>query len=543
MCFTKLIKMLKKIAIIFPNNSSHGEQDTPSHYIPQQQRQLNLSVLVYCLDTSRKWNKKDSNTQEYLYRNNFLDPYLVHEYTRTSGTKNAGDKDWFFDTFILGDTKCSHSSPTVSFTGLSDTGAYNAPPVLNSVPGNKVMWQNFFIDSLNSNGSMYAVLQNLNDSIDMYKQQIGDPNFKHKWMITIPTAISRTRDSSGRIRNIINNPSTRTFDKALIKYYEAGYADGGRWPLTINSGYQTNALLLNMGAIDQALAANSTMTDEQLVDVVKKVIDGTYDVTASQEYPYANVPIKCQINSANAYVQTAYGVTHSGGEFNIDLNYWGTITENGTDVTLDFSKDEDILKALKWYVDAVQQKVVDLNETFPNLEFSGFCMACEDPTFLYSVPVINGIQSYIQDLGYKLIVSPYPSYYNQQAIGHDETYSVSFPTNRIRNCNFDNVYFQINRALSENNEDLSQDIAYINKDNLDINIASSKNTYKNQNTIDRLNTIVSTLNQNDMIASKNIMCYEDDGAFYEVVNDTSNVYQSNAKATLDNLAYSLIATR
>lgn len=525
-----IIKMLNQFRIYInaPQDPSHTPQEdeqTGGSETPTSGTRKDATISMYTLDSNRMWNQEQGR-----YRDSFLDPYIVHEYSSTIGDKHQQDKEWFFSTFVLGDFRCNHANKQISFDGVGDSGTLTNDDVMfNSMPANKSAIENYFINSLNQGGINYDILNRLNTKISSYKQELGDPPFQHKFILTLPTIITRTYDNSGRLRNLFKQSDTKTLSIALKKYMEAGYADGGRWSINFNPIiWQLNNYLVNEGIFNNAQYANNNQSDEYLVNVVKQLMNGTIDISAY------NHPIKANLTRGNGWVRTAYpeaifnGATAQNPHYAMDLNYWG----NGYDLRTNV----DIIRALKWYVDEVIAKVNTFN--FNNLVFEGFYMVCENPTYQYDVEVINAISEYIHSKNLKLNVSPYPSYYNEQATGKYSTLDGTwYPIQKMKQCNFDNVHYQINYALANNNESLESDINYIIYDNLNINIAINKNTFKSEALINRLNEILTATQ--DISSDRDLFCYDDDGAIFEIKNNFDG-YLENAKVELDKYVYALI---
>ncbi len=131
-------------------------QSTPKQYSINQIRDL---ALIY-----------QGGTQRIPWTQDQIEPYVVHTFAN-------GKKDWLFDGFL--------------FLEFADMPECNyAPGYRGKRDARKEDWQRY-LDRMFEQGK---ALDALNSCIEANKASIGDPGFKHKVVITLPTPLPHQKD-------------------------------------------------------------------------------------------------------------------------------------------------------------------------------------------------------------------------------------------------------------------------------------------------------------------------------------------------------------
>ncbi len=138
------------------NHQGPAWQSTPKNYSINQIRDL---ALIY-----------QGGTQRIPWTEDQIEPYVVHKF-------GNGHKDWLFDGFL--------------FLEFADIPECNYAPGYRGIrAARKDDWQRY-IDRMFEKGK---ALDALNTCIEHQKDSIGDPGFKHKVVITLPTPMPHQKD-------------------------------------------------------------------------------------------------------------------------------------------------------------------------------------------------------------------------------------------------------------------------------------------------------------------------------------------------------------
>lgn len=144
------------VLFIFSFAIGHGAQPTTNRFATNKIRDL---ALIY-----------QGGSQRIAWSADQIEPYVVHKFA-------DGHKDWLFDGFLFLEFA---DLPEVNYT----------PGYTGKRPARKADWEHYLDRLFEKDKALDA----LNQVIARNKKEIGDPGFRHKVVLTMPTPFEHQKD-------------------------------------------------------------------------------------------------------------------------------------------------------------------------------------------------------------------------------------------------------------------------------------------------------------------------------------------------------------